>query len=315
LFIARNVDALRTLGDVVARALALGVVPAMVLAIAAGGFVSWRAQQRVKAVHRAAERIMSGDLRERLPIRGADDDFDRLAGSVNLMLDEIGRLLDSVKSAGDDIAHDLRTPLARLRARLERGKETARSHDDLRQTVTAAIADLDQALAVVTTLLRIGEIEVGRRREGFATFDLGELVDEVGQIYQPIAEEKNLGLAVSAATGLALHADRGLVLEAIANLVQNAIKFTPPGGHVEMTVLATPAGPVIRVADNGPGIPEASRERVFERFYRLDQSRPGDGAGLGLSLVAAIVRFHGFAVTLSDAAPGAVFEILCRPPA
>jgi signal transduction histidine kinase len=313
LVIGRNVDALRTLGDIVLHALELGVIPALLLAIAAGAFVSWRAQRRVQAVHLSAERILFGDLRERLPVRGTDDDFDRLARSVNLMLDEIGRLLDSVKDAGNDIAHHLRAPLARLRTRLERGREAARSDEELRDIADGAIAELDRSLAVITTLLRIAEIEAGRRRADAETFELGELVEEVGQIYQPLAEDAGIAFAVESHDGLAITADRGLLLEAIANLVQNAIKFTPAGGGVRISADAMPDGPAVRVADTGPGIPTEARGRIFERFYRLDRAGPEPGSGLGLSLVAAIVKFHGFRVAVESADPGSVLTILCRP--
>jgi signal transduction histidine kinase len=313
LVIGRNVDALRTLGDIVLRALELGVIPALVLAIAAGAFVSWRAQQRVKSVHRSAERILFGDLGERLPVRGTDDDFDRLARGVNRILDEIGRLIDSVKGAGNDIARDLRAPLARLRERLERAKESQPSHDELRLIVDDAVAELDRNLAAITTLLRIAEIEAGRHRAGTDRFDLAALVEEVGQIYQPLAEDAGVGLVFSGGAGPLVTADRGLMLEAIANLVQNAIKFTPAGGQVRLAAVATPEGPAVRVADTGPGIPAAARARIFERFYRLDPSPHDEGSGLGLSLVAAIAKFHGYTVTIDDGAPGAVFTLLCSP--
>ena len=312
LVIGRNVDELERLGALVRRALLLGVVPAMALAIAAGAFVSWRAQQRVKAVHLSAQRIMVGDLRERLPTGGTRDDFDRLARSVNLMLDEIARLLDTVKEAGDDIAHDLRTPLARLRTRLERSKEAGHSLDDLRQIVDSAVSDLDQALGLITTLLRIGEIESAPRHRRFEAFDLGALAEEIGQIYQPLAEDRDIHLEIASEAGLAVAGDRGLIMEAIANLLQNAIKFTQPGGRVELAALATSDGPAVRVTDNGPGIPPGERDRVFDRFYQLDKSRHADGSGLGLSLVAAVVKRHGFRITLTDADPGCIFELTCR---
>jgi len=313
LVIGRNVDALNTLGGTVLRGLELGVIPALILSIAAGAFVSWRAQRRVKSVHQAAERILSGDLRERLPVRGTDDDFDRLARGVNSMLDEICRLLDSVKGAGNDIARDLRAPLARLRDRLARAKEAALPLDELREIADAAVVELDRTLAMITTLLRIGAIEAGRRHGGVATFDLAALVEEVGQIYQPLAEDADIALDVAGTPGLAITADRGLILEAIANLVQNAIKFTPKGGQIHLAATATPEGPAVLVADNGPGIPAWERERIFERFYRRDPSREDDGGGLGLSLVAAIAKFHGYRVTAEDAMPGGtVFTLVCR---
>lgn len=312
--IGRAIEELDNLRNVVLRALELGVVPATVLAVAAGAFVSRRAELRVKAVHRSAERILSGDLRERLPTLGTTDDFDRLAQSVNRMLDEIGRLLDTVKGAGDDIAHDLRTPLARLRTRLERAIHSASSRDELEGLVETAIRDLDQALSVIATLLRMGEIEAGRQRAGFQRVDLSALVEEVAQIYQPVAEEKELSFACRVTPGLAVLGDRGLLMEAVANLVQNAIKFTPAGGGIWLDAAIRGDNQTVRVTDNGPGIPEESRSRVFDRFYRLDRSRTIEGTGLGLSLVAAIMRLHQFEITLSDAAPGCIFEIVCPLP-
>lgn len=313
LVLGRNIDALHTLGAIVLSGLELGVIPALLLSIAAGAFVSWRAQQRVKSVHQSAERILDGALRERLPVRGTDDDFDRLARSVNLMLDEIGRLLDGVKGAGNDIARDLRAPLARLRERLARARETASGAAALRDLVGDAVVELDRTLAMITTLLRIGEIEAGRRNAGAEHVDLAALVEEVGQIYQPLAEDAGIALEVTGSPGLTITADRGLMLEAIANLVQNAIKFTPAGGVIRLAAIATPEGPSVRVADTGPGIPAAARGRIFERFHRLDASRQQDGAGLGLSLVAAIAKFHGYRVTVEDAGPGSVFTIRCQP--
>jgi signal transduction histidine kinase len=312
LVIGRSTDDLERLAELILRSLGLGLIPTTALAVGAGAFVSWRAQQSVKAVHRSAERIMHGDLRERLPIRGAaTDEFDRLAASVNTMLDEIGRLLDSVKQAGDDIAHDLRTPLARLRARLERSAEAAPTHDDLRAAVDTAINDLDEALRLITTLLRIGQIEAGSYTTHFDDVDLSGLVDEVGQIYQPIAEEKNILLETRIETGLTVRADRGLLMEAIANIVQNAIKFTPGGGRVALSAANMSDGVTVRVADNGPGIPVEERERVFDRFRRVDRSRTTAGTGLGLSLVAAIANLHGFRVLLKESAQGCTFELAC----
>ncbi|HLY55273.1 MAG TPA: ATP-binding protein [Stellaceae bacterium] len=312
LVIGRNIDELKQLRELVTRALALGVIPAFLLSLVAGAFVSRRAQDRVKAVHRSADRILLGDLHERLPTLGTRDDFDRLAGSVNRMLDEISRLLESVKAAGDDIAHDLRTPLARLRTRLERARSAAGSLGELQQTVDSAISDLDETLGLITTLLRIGEIDSARRRSAFQDVDLATILEELAESYGPVAEDKNVDFSVEPSSGLLVHADSGLLLEAVANLVQNAIKFTPPGGHVALSAASSAEGPVITVADTGPGIPPSERERIFDRFYRIDKSRSIEGSGLGLSLVASIVKLHGFRVEVRDAAQGAVFAIICR---
>ncbi len=315
LVIGRNIEELQKLRELVLRALGLGVAPAFLLALGAGAFVSRRAQDRVKAVHQAAERILQGDLTERLPAGQSRDDFDRLAASVNRMLDEIHRLLESVKASGDDIAHDLRTPLARLRARLERASNTAGSVDELRRTVDAAIGDLDHTLGLITTLLRIGEIDSGRRRRGFDDVDPARLIADLVDNYEPLAEERAIALIAEAEPGLIIRADPGLLQEAVANLVENAIKFTPQGGRVTVAVFGSPLGPIIRVADSGPGIPKDERSRVFDRLYRGDKSRSIPGSGLGLSLVASIAKLHGFTIVLSDGNPGAVFEIHCRAPA
>jgi len=313
LVIARNIDELVTLRAIVLRALALGVIPAVLLALDAGLLLSLRALRRVKVLHQTVERIMRGALDERLPIRGTGDDFDRLAASVNGMLDEIGRLLDEIKGVGDDIAHDLRTPLGRVRARLERSRDTARTHAELQEAVDRAIAGLDQALAIITALLRIGEIEAGRRRLGFAEVDLGDIVNEMGDLYAPIAEERDIRFEIAAPFAPPVFGDRDLLIELIANVLGNAIKFTPEGGAVRLDLIGTTAGPVIRVSDTGPGIPPAEREAVLKRFYRSDKSRHVEGSGLGLSLVAAIAKLHGFTIHIGEGTPGCVFQLDCFP--
>jgi hypothetical protein len=310
--ITRNIEQLRDLRALIVRALELGVIPEFLLAVFAGAFISWRAQIRARAVHHAAQRILRGNLVERLPTLDSGDDFDRLARTVNRMLDEIMRLVETLRGVGNDVAHDLQTPLGRLRLRLERALQSGGSAEVLQRVVQAAIQDLDQTLALITTLLRIGEIESGQRRRSFAKVELGELLTDLAESYEPVAEEKDVLLTVEAAPELATRADRGLLMEAIANLLQNAIKFTPPGGRVALSSRSSPDGPVIVVADTGPGIPPDERERIFDRFYRLDKSRSVEGHGLGLSLVASIVALHGFRIEVKDAAPGAIFEITCR---
>ncbi len=322
--IARSVGDLQQLRRTVQRALGLSVIPATLLALAAGIFLSLRALRRVKDVHETMARILSGDLHERLPIRGTGDDFDRLSDGVNRMLDEIGRLLDQLKGIGNDIAHDLRTPLTRVRARLERARDAgfetvgaaadASRREALQDAIDRAIVGLDQTLGIITALLRIGEIEARRRRSGFAAVDLAGIAHEIEELYRPIAEEQEIRFEVAIEAVAPVFADRDLLLEAIANLVGNAIKFTPAGGTVRLALLAGPEGPRVRVSDTGPGIALAERGEVFKRFYRADKSRHIEGSGLGLSLVAAIVDLHGFTLTLGDAYPGCVFELLCQPP-
>jgi signal transduction histidine kinase len=306
--IGRNIDEIVQIAEIVLRALALGLLPAVVLAVAVGIVLSLRARRRISEVNRRIQRIVTGDLRERLPVRNNNDPFDQLAVSVNRMLGEIETLIHEIAGVGNDIAHDLRTPLTRVRARLERGRARAATLDDLRAIVDQSIAGLDQSLAVVTALLRIAEIEHNRRLDGFSQVRLAPLLREIGDLYEPIAEDKHVSLKVDAADETVVHGDRDLLFEAVANLVDNAVKFTPEGGHVALGLVHREGESAIQVKDTGPGIPEAEREAVVKRFYRSDKSRNTEGLGLGLSLVAAIVKLHGFRLAIA-AGPGCTTEI------
>src|SRR5580704_11944182 len=307
--IGRNIDEIVQIAEIVLRALALGLLPAIGLAVAVGIVLSLRARRRLSEVNRRIQRIVAGDLRERLPTRKGNDPFDQLAASVNLMLGEIESLVHEIAGVGNDIAHDLRTPLTRVRARLERGRARATTLDELRSVVDQSIGGLDQSLAVVTALLRIAEIEHNRRLEGFSQVQLAPLVREVGDLYEPIAEDKRVILQVEVAGDATVHGDRDLLFEAVANLVDNAVKFTPEGGRVTLGLQHRDGESVIQVKDTGPGISEAERAAVLRRFYRSDKSRNTEGLGLGLSLVAAIVKLHGFRFTIA-AGPGCATEIV-----
>lgn len=308
LAIGRNVDDISEIADIVRRALTLGLLPAFALAIIIGFVLSLRAHNRLSEVNRRIQHIVAGDLRERLPTRGGDDPFDQLAASVNRMLGEIETLIQEIAGISDNIAHDLRTPLTRVRIRLERGREHGGTVEELRAVADQAIAGLDQSLTIITALLRIAEIEHSRRLAGFSDVRLAPLLREVGDLYDPIAEDKCVTLQVQAANEMTVHGDRDLLFEAIANLVDNAVKFTPDGGYVELALLQRGDMSVIRVSDSGPGIQEIEREAVTKRFYRSDKSRRTEGLGLGLSLVAAIVKLHGFQFTI-NAGPGCTVEM------
>ena len=308
LAIGRNTDEIAGIANIVRRALTLGLLPAFGLAIVIGLVLSLRARRRISEVNRRIQRIVTGDLRERLPIRNSNDPFDQFAVSVNRMLGEIETLIHEIAGVGNDIAHDLRTPLTRVRARLERGRARAATLDDLRAVVDQSIAGLDQSLAVVTALLRIAEIEHNRRLDGFSQVRLAPLLREIGDLYEPIAEDKHVTLQVDAADETVVHGDRDLLFEAVANLVDNAVKFTPEGGRVALRLVHRDSENAIQVKDTGPGVPEAEREAVVKRFYRSDKSRNTEGLGLGLSLVAAIVKLHGFRFTIA-AGPGCTTEI------
>uniref|UniRef100_UPI00258C8D2F sensor histidine kinase n=1 Tax=uncultured Methylobacterium sp. TaxID=157278 RepID=UPI00258C8D2F len=287
--------------------------PTLVLSGLGGLVLAGRARRRLATTEVAVAEVMRGDLGRRLPVGRANDEFDRLAGTVNRMLDEIEHLVHEVQSVGDAVAHDLRTPLTRLRARLERSREQATSVAELHAAIDQGLAWIDQTLAMVTAVLRIGEIEHGRRRAGFAPVDLGEVVREAAEFFEPVAEDKDVALALAVDSGLPpVEGDRDLLFEAVSNLIDNAVKFTPASGTVRVAYAASEAGRAVVVSDTGPGIPEAERAQVFRRFYRAEPARHTPGHGLGLGLVAAIARMHGFSVA-ADVAPGggARFTLLC----
>src|SRR5262245_39685515 len=310
LVLGRNVDELSEIATIVERALVMGLVPALGLGLIAGVFLSLRAQNRVKEVNRRVRRIVAGELRERLPTQGLNDPFDRLAVIVNGMLDEIEMLIHGIAGVGDDIAHELRTPLTRVRVGLERGRANAQTLQELRTAVDQAIGGLDQSLAIITALLRIAEIEQSRRLEGFSEVALTDVVREVGDLYEPIAEDKHIAFKVAADVETMVRGDRDLLFEAVANLVDNAVKFTPKGGSVELELVHLAGESVVRVRDSGSGIGAGEREIIARRFYRSDKSRHTAGLGLGLSLVTAIVKLHGFRFAISSG-PGCVAEIFC----
>jgi signal transduction histidine kinase len=312
LVIGRNIDEVGEIGEIVGNALLLGLIPALVLSVAIGIFLSLRTQNRLSDVNRTIQRIVAGDLRERLPARGRDDPFDQLAVSVNRMLGEIEALILKVVGVGDDIAHELRTPLTRVRIILERGRANAKSLEESQQIADRAIAGLDQSLLIITALLRIAEIEHHRRLAAFSDVPLAELLRQVCDLYEPIAEDKGMTLRVEVKEDVTVRGDRDLLLEAVANLVDNAIKYTPEGGSVDLSLFRNGNESIIQVRDSGPGISEDERDAVTQRFYRSDKSRRSEGVGLGLSLVAAIVKLHGFQFTISSG-PGCVAQIVCAP--
>lgn len=320
LVLARGLRDVEELRRIVLRSLMLCAMPSILIAVLGGVWLSHRALLRVGIMHRAIDRIMEGDLHERLPAGPASggDDLDRLAGSINRMLGRLEHLLDEIKGVGDDIAHDLRTPLARVRTRLDRARSGPPDGEALRMTIERAIVDLDQCFAVVTALLRISEIENGRRRAAFARVQLEEIAADIIDLYEPIAEARQIALAAIPGDAAPVHGDRDLLIELAANLIDNAIKFTPAGGQVEIGVHASAGRAVLRIIDTGTGIPPSEREAVLGRFYRSDKSRHVEGSGLGLSLVAAIAGLHNASVTIGDAMPGAKppgcrFEV-CFPP-
>jgi signal transduction histidine kinase len=310
LVIGRNVDEAGEISHVVGQALGLGLLPGFCLCLLAGAWLSVRAQKRVEEVNQRVQRIIAGDLRERLPHRNVDEPFSKLAVIVNGMLDEMETLIHALAGVGNDIAHDLRTPLTRARLTLERGRTNATSLELLQAVADKAIAGIDQSLAIITALLRLAEIENSRRSAAFGSVALDQMLREICDIYEPIAENKNITLHVRVTQQLTVCADRDLLIEAVANLVDNAIKFTAEGGKVDIELLRGDTETIVRVTDTGCGISEQEREAVLRRFYRSDKIRNTPGVGLGLNLVAAIVKLHGFRLAIHPGA-GCRVEIIC----
>src|SRR5712675_122801 len=310
LVVGRNVDEAKEISHVVGEALGLGLLPAFLLCLLAGAWLSVRAQKRVEEVNQRVQRIIAGDLRERLPHRDIDEPFSKLTVIVNGMLDEMETMIHALAGVGNDIAHDLRTPLTRARLALERGRTNATTLHQLETVVDKAIANIDQSLAIITALLRLAEIENSRRSAAFGTVLLHEMLQEVCDIYEPIAENKSIELRVEARHRLSVLGDRDLLFEAVANLVDNAIKFTPEGGRVDIELTRGDNETIVRVSDTGCGISEQEREAVLRRFYRSDKIRNTPGVGLGLNLVAAIVKLHGFRLAIYPG-PGGRMEIIC----
>jgi len=313
LVVARNIVELKQLAEVVARALFLGLPFALGSGLAIGMFLSVRAQQRAGEFNTLVRRIVAGDLRQRLRTQGLDHPFDKLADTANGMLDEIEALVREMAGVGNEIAHDLRTPLTRVRLGLERGRANAKTLEELQAATDRAIGGIDQSLTIITKLLRIAEIEHGGRLNAPSNVALPDLITEVGDLYEPIAQEKHITLRVVSSRDATVRGNRDLLLEAVANLVDNAVKFTPAGGSVELTLVPRKNEAIVRVSDSGPGIRENEREAVMRRFYRSDQSRTTLGFGLGLSLVSAIVKLHGFRFAIATG-PGCVAEIACALP-
>ena len=308
LVIGRNIDEVTQIRKLVERALIWGLIPTLCFSLAAGALLSLRSQKRVEQVNRKVQRIVAGELRERLPTQGSKDPFDELATLVNGMLDKIEALVCRIAGIGDDMAHDLRTPLTRVRMTLERARQNAVNLDQLKAAVDQSIVWLDQSLAIITALLRIAEIEHSRRMAAFRDVQLAEIVREIGDLYDPIAEDKGVALTVEASEEIAAPGDRDLLFEAIANLVDNAVKFTPKGGRVELKLCRSGDEGIVQVSDTGYGITPGERDLVTRRFYRSDKSRGEPGLGLGLSLVTAIVKLHGFRFSISPG-PGCVTQI------
>ncbi len=298
---------------VVRRAFGWSLGLVIVLALLGGWFVTSRVLGRIDSMTATTRGIMAGDLSGRLAVAGSNDEFDRLAENLNLMLDRIEELMQGLREVSDNIAHDLKTPLTRLRNGAEEALRTAQSVDDYRGTLESTIEEADNLIRIFNALLMIARAEAGNSREGMVAFNIADVARDVAELYEPVAEEAGVPLKVQVPADLPMHGSRELVGQAIANLVDNAIKYAAPeaqraagGLAVDVTIGGTRVGDVIEitVADRGPGIPAEDRARVVERFVRLEGARTRPGFGLGLSLASAVARLHGGTLRLEDNAPG-----------
>ncbi|MBV9523933.1 MAG: HAMP domain-containing histidine kinase, partial [Alphaproteobacteria bacterium] len=283
--------------------LAAAVGALLLLAIGGAVLVRRALLARADALNRTTSAIIAGDLRQRLPRRGGRDELDLLAETINGMLDQIEQLIQSVRNASNAIAHDLRTPIAELRVRLEEVARRRPPPDATFAEIDGALDDIDRVSDIFNAILRLAEIDAGVRRSGFASVDLVAIVAEIVELYGPVAEER--GIAVTSEIGghPIIAGDRSLIAQAVGNLIDNALKYTPRGGALSVRIPPGEDAAII-IADNGPGMSESERGQATKRFYRGDASRGTPGTGLGLSLVAAVAKLHGGRLELADNAPG-----------
>lgn len=309
LLVGRDIEDLDAFAAKIETALALGISLIFVLAGVASLFVTRRTVGRIEAINATSRSIMQSGLGERIPLRGTRDEWDQLAGNLNSMLDRIEALMGEVKQVTDNVAHDLRTPLTRMRGRLEKAYGRQRDGRDDQSLISDTIAHLDGVLGMFASLTRISQIEANDRTAGFRAVNLAEIANEVVELFDAAAEDRGAHIEAAGAPLALISGDRDLLFDAVSNLVDNALKHGRDAGQVSVEVTRSDDGAAISVADDGPGIPAAERRHVFKRFYRLERSRRTPGNGLGLSLVAAVARLHGADIEMLDNAPGLKFQL------
>src|SRR5262245_36185662 len=312
LLVGADVRELDQLAMKINTALVLTALLIFALAASASMMITRRTVGRIESINATSRAIMQSGLSERIPLRGTRDEWDELATNLNSMLARIETLMGEVKQFTDNVAHELRTPITRLRGRLEKSYNSLHDGDAQKAMIGDTIADLDSVQRIFSSLTRISQIEARDRTAAFRTIDLAEVVREVVELFDAAAEEKGGQLNAIGDQCVLITGDRDLLFDAVANLVDNAIKHGREAGRVTVDVRQSDAGAVIAVSDEGPGIPGDEFGNVFKRFYRLERSRPTPGNGLGLSLVAAVARLHGAQIEMLNNAPGLTIQ-LCFP--
>ena len=309
LLVANDNFQLEEMQELVERAFALALAVTLFLALAGGAFMSASLLRRVEGVSQTTRDIIDGNLSRRMPVNGSDDEFDHLAASLNTMLDRMEALMEGLRQVSNDIAHDLRTPLTRLRQRLELARRRATTVEALQEALDGSVEHVDQILDTFGALLRIAQIEGGSRRRTFGPVDLTELLRALAETYQPVAEERMQPMRCEVGEGLEILGDRELLTQMFANLIENAIHHAPEQAVIALEGRRQGSRIEMVVRDNGPGIPAIFHDRVFQRFFRLEQSRTTPGNGLGLSLVAAVASLHDIEISLGDNHPGLIVTL------
>lgn len=313
LLVGQSMKDLTTLKALVSNAMVWGLMLTLALGVLGGFMMRQILRSRLGAINQTSRKIMQGDLRKRIKTRGTGDEFDELAINLNSMLDQIEHGMEGVRRVSDNIAHDLKTPLARLKNRVEELKMRVDRGSEEEAAVDQIIHEADGLLATFNALLRIARIEYSEQRKGFKTVDINSILSDIEELYEPLIEEKGQSLSVAISEPMEIFADRDMLFQAFANLLDNAIKYTPVNGTVAIRSFKQNDKWYVEITDNGPGIPKEEHEKVVQRFYRLDQSRTTPGSGLGLALVFAVLKVHKLKLTFEDNSPGLKVLISADP--
>jgi signal transduction histidine kinase len=310
LLVGDDIGKVRKFGSLILGSFGWVFLLTLMMAVAGGIFLSSRVLRRIETISRTAEAIIEGDISRRIPRRNAPDDLDRLAATLNRMLDRMTGLMESLRHVSNDVAHDLRTPLGRLRNSLEEARRTVSSPEEFRTAIDRAVFEVDGILDTFGAILRIAQIESGSRRSGFQRLLFSDLVADVCETFAPSMEDAGKTLRTEIQPDLWIQGDRELLVQSLVNLLENAIAHTPAGALVTVSLKRRPEGVELGVADNGYGVPETERKHIFERFYRVEWSRTAAGSGLGLSIVAAVAELHAAKISAGDNNPGLKISLI-----